>query len=244
MKRLRMPPAKGNSKLKNSEDAKYAYTFSLPAGVTCPFALKCYAFVNEKGKIVRGPEMEYQCFGATSEVRSPSLREMVKKNFDLIRGAGLHNIDAMFRLIAKSIPADARRIRIHTTGGDYISSDYMKAWMKVARLYDDVTFYGYTKSLRYMVENKSDFPANFRLVASEGGVQDDLIERHNLVHAKVVFHPEEAEKLGLEIDHDDSLAIAADKTFALLLHGQQPAGSDAAAALRRMKKENVEYSYS
>ena len=48
------------------------------------------------------------------------------------------------------------------------------------------------------------------------------------------FRP--AEDLGLEIDHDDSHCFG-DKPFALLVHGSQPAGSDAGAAIAQRKKE-------
>ena len=56
--------------------------------------------------------------------------------------------------------------------------------------------------------------------------------------AKVVFSEAEAEKLGLEIDHDDSHAARPslrDQDFALLIHGTQPAGSEAAKALKELK---------
>jgi len=240
-----MSSATGNSKLKKDPEAKYAYTFSLPAGYTCPFALKCKAQVDDHGKIVRGPDMEFQCFGATSEVRSSSLRKAVNHNFRLLREAGIHNVEAMSNLIIKSIPPDARRIRVHTTGGDFFNADYLRAWLRAARLYDDVLFYCYTKSLRHWVVARDTglIPENFRIVASFGGTQDHLIEEHNLVYAKVVYHPDEAKALGLEIDHDDSLCMKADKSFALLIHGQQAAGSAASKAIQQLKKENIEYSY-
>ena len=71
-----------------------------------------------------------------------------------------------------------------------------------------------------------------------------LIEKHNLKSALVVNHPDEAERLQLEIDHDDSHAVANDNlAFALLLHGTQKAGSEASNALKRMNKEQVQYRY-
>ena len=62
---------------------------------------------------------------------------------------------------------------------------------------------------------------NFKLTASEGGKHDDLIESESLRSEKVLFSIEEAQGLGLEIDHDDSHAYASDKSFAPLLHGTQ-----------------------
>ena len=54
----------------------------------------------------------------------------------------------------------------------------------------------------------------------------------------MVFSEEEAEARGLEIDHDDSHAAVPswlNNDFALLVHGVQPAGSEAARALSALK---------
>ena len=51
----------------------------------------------------------------------------------------------------------------------------------------------------------------------------------------VVFSEEEAEQKGLEIDHDDAHALGK-KSFALLLHGTQPKGSEASKALQVLRK--------
>ena len=60
----------------------------------------------------------------------------------------------------------------------------------------------------------------------------------------IVDRPDEARKLGLEIDHDDSHAVANNNvSFALLLHGVQKAGSEASNALKRMNKEQIQYRY-
>jgi hypothetical protein len=60
----------------------------------------------------------------------------------------------------------------------------------------------------------------------------------------VVLHPEEAEALNLEIDHDDTHAIENENSFALLLHGTQPKDSVSGEALKRLKREKVKFSYS
>ena len=79
---------------------------------------------------------------------------------------------------------------------------------------------------------------NFVLTASYGGRDDHMIQEFNLRSAKVVFSEAEAAELGLEIDHDDSHAAKPslrDKSFALLIHGTQPAGSEASTALKKLK---------
>jgi uncharacterized protein YjbK len=85
---------------------------------------------------------------------------------------------------------------------------------------------------------------------SKGGKYDHLIEESDSEEdempygiAEVLGHPEEAEALELEVDHDDSHAIAGKQHFALLLHSMQPAGSEAAEKVRRMRKEGVKFSY-
>jgi len=100
-------------------------------------------------------------------------------------------------------------------------------------------FYAYTKSLRYWLSVR-EFPEiwNFVLTASYGGTHDHLIDEFNLRSAKVVFSEAEAAELGLPIDHDDTHAAKPtlrDDSFALLLHGTQPKGTDAATALKALK---------
>ena len=82
-------------------------------------------------------------------------------------------------------------------------------------------------------------PANFKLTASEGGKYDALIELEQLKSAKVVFSSEEAQRLGLEIDHDDRLAYASEKSFALLLHGGQSPETPAAKAMSALRKAGL-----
>ena len=53
--------------------------------------------------------------------------------------------------------------------------------------------------------------------------------------SKVVFSEEEAKKLNLQIDKDDSLCFG-NKPFALLLHGMQEKGSKAEEALKLIKR--------
>lgn len=73
------------------------------------------------------------------------------------------------------------------------------------------------------------------LTASYGGTHDRLIAEHSLKSARVVFSVAEAAELGLPIDHDDSNAWSHSKSFALLLHGTQKAGTPAAKALSALR---------
>ena len=74
------------------------------------------------------------------------------------------------------------------------------------------------------------------LTASRGGHHDELIDAEDLKCAEVVFSEEEAAEKELEIDHDDSHAAYGDESFALLIHGTQPKGSEASQALQKLRK--------
>jgi protein gp88 len=185
----------------------------------------------ETGKLTDGKHTEFRCFAASMEARMSSVRKSRERNFRLLKECG--SSEQMAELILASLP-DTPLVRVHVSG-DFFNSAYFKAWMLVARERPQTVFYAYTKSLKTWIENRDLVPANFRLNASKGGVWDHLISEHSLKYAEVVFSPEQAERLGLEIDHDDRLAFTSDKSFALLLHGTQPKGSIAAKALSTLK---------
>lgn len=216
-------------------------TFYMPAGHSCPFAQACKSSANEEtGKVTDGPKTEFRCFGATTEARLPNVRKKAWRNYRALMDVGLKNEAAMTDLIEASISkVHARTIRVHSTGGDYLTRQYMNAWSNVARNNPKMLFYGYTKAVHFMLQSITTRPQNHRMVASYGGVYDSVIDRHDLVTAKVVYSEEEAAAKGLEIDHDDSHAMAADHNFALLIHGSQPAGSKASKAVQVLKKKGI-----
>ena len=75
---------------------------------------------------------------------------------------------------------------------------------------------------------------------SAGGLFDALIpslKARGFNTATVVFTKEKAADLGLEIDHNDSLAAYGNKDFALLIHATQPKGSEAAKAVYALRKQ-------
>jgi hypothetical protein len=68
------------------------------------------------------------------------------------------------------------------------------------------------------------------------------VAEHGLRYARVVLSEAEAATLSLEIDHDDSHAMRAGPSFALLIHGAQPKGSQAAQAIAALRAQG-EYGY-
>jgi hypothetical protein len=122
--------------------------------------------------------------------------------------------------------------------------------LEVARRLPNVLVYFYTKSIRYWLKRLPEVGdghtpgavPNFIPTASRGGKEDHLIDEYGLRAAVVVFSEAEAVFKGLEIDHDDSHARQHGGDFALLIHGSQPAGSEAGKAVAALRAQG-EYGY-
>ena len=242
---------------------KYPF-FSIPAGYTCPFAAMCKSLANKKGEKFSSTGKtiqdlgQFRCYSASSEVRYKNVRDSRWKNFDLLNK--LKTVDEIKELLINSIDYYRKNkgmfsiFRIHESG-DFYSQTYFDAWIEVAKHYPDVIFYAYTKSLPFWVKRLSSIPSNFKLIASVGGTSDELIDKYKLRYSTVVNNVEEAKKLKLKIDVDDTLAYKTNDNFALLLHGSQPEGTDISKQsyqnnklLRKIKdeseiKENVSLKY-
>lgn len=219
------------------------YSFDILSGVDCPFAMLCHskAVVGDDGRrsIKDGPHTEFRCFSASQEVLFNDVYNLRKANHDDIHS--YENATDMANALCKALPSDAGVVRIHVSG-DFFNPEYFKAWIIVAVRNPSILFYAYTKSLPYWIENRHSVPSNLVLTASVGGRHDSLIHEHGLRYAQVVYSVEEAKSLGLEIDQDDSHAsnpAIADQDFALLIHGVQPKGSDAAKALQILKSQEI-----
>ena len=222
------------------------YSLDLLSGWSCPFAKECLSKVHETGNLTKsgnpqvklrdGKDTLFRCFSASQEALLPNVYRRRKHNYDTLRG--LHLNDMIHRLNT-DLPEDTGILRWHV-GGDFFNSDYFFAAINVAMMNPDKLFYAYTKSLRYWIQYReyTEQLNNFVLTASRGGREDHLIEHEMLRESVVVFSEAEAEEKGLEIDHDDSHAAVPSwrvNDFALLIHGVQPAGSEAARALSALK---------
>ena len=227
--------SKGNKKL-----SKDTLILSLPAGLTCPGSNNCKAWVtlkDDKRVLNRGKETVFTCFAASEELRYPNVYKSRRYNFDLINGYVLKNdLKGLIDLINRSIQSNRKnvlKVRIHESG-DFYHPLYLKAWLNVAKLNKDIKFYCYSKSLKFFLEVL--LPNNFYMVASYGSRFDYLIDQGYFTkYSKVVFSEDEAKRLNLEIDKDDSLCFE-NKPFALLLHGLQEKGSKAGEALKEIKR--------
>lgn len=224
--------AKGNAKIKND-----TYTFSLPAGHTCPCAKECFSKADRKtGKISDGKFTKFRCYAVSAESLFLTVRKSRWNNFELLKHKSTKQLIQLLNSSVQKLK-NAKKIRIHASG-DFFSESYFLAWVEVARLNPNIIFYGYTKRISFLVKHKKIFPKNFIFVASYGGKEDDLIDKHRLVTAKVVFSVDEAKKEKLAIDHDDS-SLLEGKNFALLLHGVQPKETEAAKAWQKIKISGI-----
>ena len=233
MKKLKF--SKGNKKL-----SKDTLIISLPAGITCPGANSCKAWVtfkDDKRILKRGNESLFTCFAASEELRYPNVFNSRRYNYQVIKSYVLNNdLIGLTELINWNIQINKKnitKVRIHESG-DFDNLLYLQAWLNVAKLNKDIKFYCYSKSLKLFL--KVLLPNNFYMVASYGGRYDHLINLGYFPkYSKVVFSEEEAKRLNLKIDKDDSLCFG-NKPFALLLHGMQEKGSKAGEALKLINR--------
>lgn len=215
------------------------YSLDLLSGHFCPFAHECLSkaiYVGGKAHIQDGPHTKFRCYSASQEAQYPNVYKLRKHNSDLLRKS--KTPERMYVNLLESCPKNAGIIRIHSAGDFFNQADF-DAWLEFARQNPHILCYAYTKSLPYWLNRRDEVARidNFILTASYGGRKDDLIDKHNLRSVKVVFSEAEARKLKLPIDHDDSHAARPslkNKSFALLIHGHQPAGSEASKALQKL----------
>lgn len=222
------------------DNKRKVYSFDMLSGHNCPFANECLskAMTRDDGTryIEDGDNTQFRCFSASQEAQYPNVYKPRKENSDAMRAiATRDNENATADLLCDNMPDNLGICRIHVAG-DFFNQVYFDAWILVAKRNPDKLFYAYTKSLPFWVARLGDIPDNFVLTASRGGLSDDLIEKQDLREALVVF---DENYEALPIDDDDSHAAipeTRDQSFALLIHGSQPKGSDASKALQTIKR--------
>lgn len=222
----------GNAKLTGGD----TYIFSLPAGHTCPAAEICQSRADKvTGKIIDGPNTQFRCYATLPENLFKNVRESRWKNLELLQKAktaiGMASLIESALLSKKNI----KLVRFHQSG-DFFNQEYFDAWFLVAQRHPEWTVYGYTKMLPLWIKRLGSIPSNFKLVASRGGKYDNLIETYHLRSALVVYSQQAAAARGLQVDHDDSHVWNYDKDFAIVIHGTQPAGSEAGKAWYKIAK--------
>jgi hypothetical protein len=84
-------------------------------------------------------------------------------------------------IVADIVASKATHVRIHDSG-DFYSQSYVDAWIETAKALNGVVFYAYTKSLDL---DYSAAPSNLRIVQSEGGKLDAMID-YSRPHSRIV----------------------------------------------------------
>jgi hypothetical protein len=245
--RLRFSP--GNTKTSKLQSVsslqKYlhggrkVFSLDLLSGYSCPGAKNCMSRAIVRGssrKIQDGPDTQFRCFSASQEVLYPKVYENRWWNWKIL--SKLETTPKIQERILKDIPPKCGILRYHV-GGDFFSLNYLMAAYNVAKLRPDILFYAYTKCLHFLqllpTENLAQgiILPNFLITSSRGGQYDELIDKLGVREAKVVFSKQAA--YPMKIDEDDSHAATIGPSFALLLHGTQPAGTPAASAWAQLK---------
>lgn len=230
---LHFAPANAKLIALQEKTGRKVYSFSTLAGWACPYAMECESRIVFNGtgfNIKDGPDTQFRCFSASQEVLFPAVREARLRNYELLTLAKSDVISTVKTILAQ-IPQDAEIMRLHISG-DFNSQNYFDAWINVAKQTPHINYYAYTKSLPFWVARLGMIPSNLILTASYGGRKDAMIVQYGLRYAKVFKWESEAKNAGLEIDHDDYHAYTNGPSFALLVHGPQPAGSEWGKAIK------------
>ena len=147
------------------------WTFTLPAlhvtlddgsrFVTCPNAGVCAA----------------PCYARNGTYRFSNVLAAHRKNLEATFNPEQFERDVIAELQHKRFKHDAF-VRIHD-GGAFYSERYARAWLTIATVMSDVTFYAYTKevSMFKRLDALTQVPSNFIVIYSFGGKEDHLIDR-------------------------------------------------------------------
>lgn len=193
-----------------------AYNWTIPAlGVklddgrvvrTCPQAGACARF----------------CYARNGTYNFPTAKKAHARNLKMVLDDLEGWKSAMIEELCKKKYRGGKHVRIHDSG-DFFSEEYLEAWLDIARIVPDVTFYCYTKevSLFKRVVDRKYYstgaegwfpikPANFLYLFSMGGLEDHLIDVENDRHAEVFPTAEALEAAGyFNQEESDLLAIYA-----------------------------------
>jgi hypothetical protein len=193
-------------------------SFDLPAGWTCSKAGICKTLMaQDTGKEKRVGRIK--CYAAKAESYAPNTRLMRWYNFNLLKNC--KGVSATRDLIMNSLPINIKVVRIHSSG-DFFSKTYFQAWVEVAKVNPEITFFGYTKHLDYAT---AVLPKNMFLQYSFGSL-DDARMLSLAYHVPTCYIGEyKGQYNGYKIvcnkensSHEDYIAILNRKSFVIKAH--------------------------
>lgn len=213
----------GNMKLKKLAKFlgiafSHVVAFDLPAGWTCPKANICKTFADKvTGKMTKVGRIV--CYACKSECSYPAVRASRWRNFDAMKACA--SALEMAELIISYIGKRVEIVRIHSSG-DFFSAMYFEAWQIVAMRMPHISFFAYTKVLKYAL---AELPDNFHIVYSYGSKDDterDAMETPPptcYIREKLSDYPDIKTLCGSpDRSHEDYFAILAGETFVLDMH--------------------------
>lgn len=169
--------------------------------VTCPNAGACAAV----------------CYARQGKyVIMPTVRESRETNLAWLRS---HTMEEFVAAAVQDLSLiKAGIVRVHDSG-DFFCQEYLEAWYEIARRVEK-TFYAYTKCFHLDLWSKR--PENFKLVQSEGGIHDEMID-FSKSHARIFSSHEVRETAGYrDGSRNDALAIEGALKIGLVYHGRRP----------------------
>lgn len=201
-----------NAKMKKTskENKAKILNFSIPAyktksgKSTCPFAGGCQKYCYaQKGNYTRFPIVQ--------ELMEKKYLISKQDNFPL-----LINTE-----IQKKKPT---HIRIHDSG-DFYSPLYLQKWVDIANDNKGIIFYAYTKSIKFFVNDLFSerdtliLPKNLKIIFSEGGKTDNLINVNIDRHARIFKDVATLLSAGyIDASSNDLKAITTNKKVGLVFH--------------------------
>ena len=189
-----------NSKLKKDG----IWSFSLPAGKTCPNAGECL-----KG-----------CYAMQGFYVMPSVKKAQARNLLATKRASFAG-----HIAQEIFERKAKMIRIHASG-DFYNQKYLDSWIHIARSNPHVKFYAYTKmvlmvklTIQRLIQERN-LPQNITFIFSEGGKQDSLISPNHDRHSRVFASREDLLAAGYaDTSEHDTGATGPNHKIGLIYHG-------------------------
>lgn len=216
-------------------------SINLPSGVTCDAANECYAYakkdknsLNKTGTVLvrnsvysdeNGKDYGGWCYAAEEENQYSDARKA--RYYNLTNLLRIPNVADIAYSLYQSIKINRLEVVRISSAGDFKNIEYYLAWLLVAEVLPEVSFFGYTKILPYIVEFRSMWSENIRIQYSFGGIYDnDLTYDENgfptIPTAFVGLTPDDYPLYDrVCIDHEDTRDyeyIMAGRTFVLPIH--------------------------
>lgn len=207
--------------------------FDITAGLTCPNANLCRAWVDPRTrKLVIPGTTSFVCYAASLEARYPDSYVYHSNNLKHLLRYGKDDTSWMTYQLSlalnewiyqprgqgKDPVQPLQYVRLHSAG-DFFNEPYFTAWTNIAADNPQITFWGYTKT-RFI---EYDRPSNFHLTYSAGGTLDHLyMDKFPTCH--VVENADAASAMGLPVacqthdNPDDLYYIIRGESFALTVH--------------------------